>query len=94
MSNAKEDFPDPESPVITVNLSLGIFRDIFLIYKFSFLKKQNIKKRIFAYYYLFTNFNFQKKYFISKIIIIPRNILRRLFILFSPRLVKFIYRFH
>ena len=26
--------------------------------------------------------------------IIPRNILRRLFILFSPRLVKFIYRFH
>jgi len=71
-----------------------IFRDIFLRYKFSFLKKQNLKKRIFAYYYLFTNFNFQKKYFISKIIIIPRNILRRLFILFSPRLVKFIYRFH
>lgn len=72
----------------------SIFRDIFLRYKFSFLKKQNLKNRIFAYYYLLTNFNFQKKYFISKIIIIPRNILRRLFILFSPRLVKFIYTFH
>ena len=72
----------------------SIFKDIFLRYKFNFLKKQNLQNKIFAYYYLLTNFNYQKKYFISKIVIIPRNILRRLFILFSPRLVKFIYRFH
>ena len=30
MSNAKDDFPDPDTPEITINLSLGIFNDIFL----------------------------------------------------------------
>tara|TARA_Y100000992_G_scaffold302691_1_gene278475 strand:+ start:6709 stop:7842 length:1134 start_codon:yes stop_codon:yes gene_type:complete len=80
-----------ENDILFIEL---IFKDIFLLYKFSFLKKQSLKNKLFAYYYILTNFNYQKKYFISKIIIIPRNILRRLFILFSPRFVKFIYRFH
>ena len=71
-----------------------IYRDIFLKYKFNFLIKQNIFDKIFTYCYLLFNFNYQKRYFISKVIIIPRNILRRILILFSPKLVKFIYRFH
>ena len=29
MSNANDDFPEPDSPVITTNLSLGISRFIF-----------------------------------------------------------------
>jgi hypothetical protein len=29
VSNAREDLPEPDNPVITVSLSLGIFRDIF-----------------------------------------------------------------
>jgi hypothetical protein len=29
VSNAKEDFPEPDKPVITVSLSLGILRDMF-----------------------------------------------------------------
>ncbi len=29
VSKAREDFPDPDRPVITVSLSLGILRDIF-----------------------------------------------------------------
>lgn len=32
VSNAKEDFPDPESPVITTSLSLGISKLMFLNY--------------------------------------------------------------
>lgn len=71
-----------------------IYKEIFFKYKFKFLIEQNISNKILSYYYLLLNFNYQKKYFISKIIIIPRNILRRLLILFSPKLVKFIYRFH
>ena len=30
MSNAKEVFPEPETPDITTNLFLGIFKEIFL----------------------------------------------------------------
>ncbi len=71
-----------------------VYKDIFLKYNFNFLIKQNFLKKINTYYYLLTNFNYQKKYFISRFLIIPRNILRRLIILFSPGLVKFIYRFH
>ena len=29
VSNANDDFPEPDKPVITVSLSLGIFREIF-----------------------------------------------------------------
>ena len=36
----------------------------------NFLTKQSLKNKIFAYYYLLTNFNYQKKYFLSKTIII------------------------
>ena len=71
-----------------------VYKDIFLKYNFNFLIKQNFLKKINTYYYLLTNFNYQKKYFISRFLIIPRNILRRLIILFSPGLVRFIYRFH
>ena len=30
VSNAKEFFPEPETPYITTNLFLGIFKEIFL----------------------------------------------------------------
>ena len=71
-----------------------IFKDIFLKYKYKFIIKQNLLNKLITYYYLLSNFNNQKKYFISRIIIVPRNILRRLLILFNPKLVKIIYRFH
>jgi hypothetical protein len=30
VSKAKEDFPDPDRPVITINLSFGISKEIFV----------------------------------------------------------------
>ena len=71
-----------------------ILRKIIIKYNYRFLKKNNIFSIIKTYFYLLINFNYQKKYFVSKFIIIPRNILRRTIILLNPNLVNFIYRFH
>ena len=58
VSNANDDLPDPDKPVITVGLSLGIFREIFLscvllhLY-FNKLQIDNMKwKSIIEYIYV------------------------------------------
>ena len=48
VSNANDDLPDPDKPVITVSLSLGIFREIFLglcfcTFDFNKLQIDNMK---------------------------------------------------
>ena len=71
-----------------------IFKKIFKQFKYKISNEKNFFDCFKAYLYLFLNFNYQKNYFISKYLIIPRNIIRRLFVLFCPNYVNLIYRFH
>lgn len=71
-----------------------IFKDVFKKFGYNFSVKKNFFDYFKTYLYLFFNFNYQKKYFISKYLIIPRNIIRRLFILICPNHVNLIYKFH
>ena len=71
-----------------------ILKDIFYKYNYKIIIKKNLFYILKAYFYLFFNYNYQKKYYISKVIIIPRNIIRRLIILINPNLTNIIYKFH
>ncbi len=65
-----------------------IFNNIFYFFNYKFEYKHSFKDIVKAYLYFFTNFNYQKKYFLSKFLIIPRNILRRLLIILNPKVGK------
>ena len=65
-----------------------LFNNIFYFFNYKFEYKHSFKDIVKAYLYFFTNFNYQKKYFLSKFLIIPRNILRRLLIILNPKVGK------
>ncbi|WP_415321001.1 sulfotransferase [Candidatus Pelagibacter sp. Uisw_092] len=54
-------------------------------YKYKTLHKLTLYNFFLGYFFCFTDFTKQKKYFISKIIIKIRNLLRRFIIIFFPR---------
>ena len=57
MSNAKDDFPDPESPVITTNLSLGISK--FIFFKLCSLAPFTSKNNLFPFLLFFCRFSYK-----------------------------------
>ena len=71
-----------------------ILKKVFDKYNYKFIYKQNNFSIIKHLILLLLNYNYQKKYFLTKYLIIPRNILRRILILTEPFFGRKISKFH
>ena len=71
-----------------------ILKKIFKTYDYKFIYKQSIFSNIKILILLLLNYNYQKKYFLTKYLIVPRNIFRRILILIEPFSGRKISRFH
>ena len=66
VSNARVDFPEPESPVITINLFRGKLT-LILLRLLSRAPTTIISSKLFFYFFSST-LNLQEKYMYSKVI--------------------------
>jgi len=70
-----------------------VFEKMMKEFNFKFDNKLSLMKKVKGYFLFFTKYQHQQKYFFNKHIIILRNILRRLVILFSEKQFKTLFKF-